>query len=42
MGGTHEFPLATFPASYWLEMCTGSPMPVDLTNWGSVKAQFRR
>ncbi len=42
MGGAYEFPLATFPVSLWLEMRSGSPVPVEVTGWGSVKALFRR
>lgn len=42
MGGAYDFPLATFPVSLWLEMRSGSPLPVEMTSWGSVKALFRR
>ncbi|MBK7048081.1 MAG: hypothetical protein IPH48_16565 [bacterium] len=42
MGGAYEFPLAAFPVSLWLEMRSGSPVPVEVTGWGSVKALFRR
>ncbi len=41
-GGAYEFPLAAFPVSLWLEMRSGSPVPVEVTGWGSVKALFRR
>ena len=42
MGGAFEWPLSHFPVSLYLELRTGTPVPVEQSNWGSVKALFRR